>query len=73
MREFWSNSRVRIKGNENRRGEDSSCSKSIEVLLRVTTRKNYPNTENIGDPVVAPQDFDVRQSGRVLELQNRYL
>ena len=72
MRKFWSNSRVRIKGNENRRGEDSSCSKSIEVLLRGTTRKNYPNTENVGDPVVAPQDY-VRQSGRGLELQKRDL
>ena len=27
-------------------------------------------TEFATDPMVAPQDYDVRQSGRVLELQN---
>ena len=27
-------------------------------------------TEDAPDPMVAPQDYDVRQSGRVLELQN---
>ena len=27
-------------------------------------------TEDATDPMVAPQDHDVRQSGRVLELQN---
>ena len=36
MREFWSNSRVRIQGNEKRRGEDSSHAKGIEVFVRET-------------------------------------
>ena len=30
----------------------------------------YRDQEDATDPMVAPQDFDVRQSGRVLELQN---
>ena len=47
--------------------------KSIEVLLRETARKSYPDPENVNNPMIAPQDYDVRQSGRVLELQNRDL
>ena len=57
------------KAKENRRGEDSSCPKGV----RETAKKGYPDPENFGDPVVPPQDYDVRQSGRVLELQNRHL
>ena len=29
--------------------------------------------ENVDNPMIPPQDYDVRQSGRVLELQNRNL
>ena len=39
MTEFWSNSRVRIQGNEKRRGEDSSCPKGIEVFVTETVKK----------------------------------
>ena len=39
MMKFWSNSRERIQGNENRRGEDSSCPKCIEVLQRETAKE----------------------------------
>ena len=70
MRTFWSNSRERMPGYEKRQDEDSSYSKGIEVMLRETTRKNYPYTEEVDNPMIAPQDFDVRQYGRVLELQN---
>ena len=38
-----------------------------------TARKGYSDPENVDDPMIAPQDYDVRQSGRVLELQNRGL
>ena len=47
--------------------------KSIEVLLRQTAQKDYPVLENVNNPMIAPQDYDVRQSGRVLELHNRDL
>ena len=48
-------------------------SNGMEVLLMETARKTYPDPENVENPVIAPQDYDVRQSGRVLELQNRDL
>ena len=34
-------------------------------MLRETARKSYP--ENVDNPMIAPRDYDVRQSGRVLE------
>ena len=36
-----------------------------------TARKGYPDPENVDNSMIAPQDYDARQSGRVLELQNR--
>ena len=45
----------------------------FEVLLRETARKENPDPENIDNPVIAPRDYEVRQFGRVLELQNRDL
>ena len=59
MRKFWSNSRERIQGNENRRGEDSSWPKGIEVFVRETAKKGFPDPEIVGDSVVPPQDYDV--------------
>ena len=47
---------------------DSSYPKGIEVMLRETARKSSP--ENVDNPMTAPRDCEVRQSGRVLELQN---
>ena len=78
MRKFWSNTCERTQGNEKdacstSQGEDSSCPKAIEVMLRETSRKRYPDPENIDTPMIALQDSEVRQSGRVLELQNRDL
>ena len=61
------------KANENRRGEDSSCSKGIEFFVRETAKNGYPDPQNVDNPMSAPHDYDVRQSGRVLELQNRDL
>ena len=40
-------------------------------MLRETARKSYP--ENVDNPMIAPRDFEVRPSGRVLEVQNRDL
>ena len=47
--------------------------KAIEVLLRETARKSHPDLEDVDIPTIAPQDYDVRQSRRVLELQSRDL
>ena len=73
MRKLWSNLRERTQGNEKRQIEDSSHPKATEGLLKATARKNYPNSEDVDNPMLAPQDYDVRQSGRVLELPNRDL
>ena len=73
MRKLWSNTRERTQGNEKERDEDSSYPKGIEVLLREMARKGHPDPENVDNPMIAPQDYDARQSGRVLELQNRDL
>ena len=68
MRKLWGNTRERIQGNEEKQGEDSSYTESIEVLVRETARKDYPVQEKVDNPMIATQDYDVRQSGRVLEL-----
>ena len=36
-----------------------------------SAQRGYP--EDATDPMVAPQDYDIRQSGRVVEIQNRDL
>ena len=33
------------------------------ALLRETARKDYPVLENVNNPMIAPQVYDVRQSG----------
>ena len=73
MRKIWSNTRERTQGKEKEQAEDSSYPKGIVVLLRETIRKGYPDPENVDGPTIARQDDDVRQSRRVLELQNREL
>ena len=65
--------RERTQSNEKEQAEDSSYPKSIEVLMRDAARKGYPDTENLDNPMIAPQNYDGCQSGRVLELQNRDL
>ena len=73
MRNFWSNLREQTQGNEKRFVEDNSYCKAIEGLLTTTARKIHPETEDVDNPMIAPQDYDARQSGRVLELRNRSL
>ena len=46
-------------------------SKVLKLCSERTARKSYP--ENVDNPTVVPQDYEVRQSGRVLELQNKNL
>ena len=71
MRKLCSNTCESTYSNQKEQAEDSSYSKSIDVILRETARKNYP--ENVDSPMIAPRDHEVRQSGRVLELQNKDL
>ena len=47
-----------------------SCERGIEAQLRATAQRVYRGQEDATDSMVALQDYDVRQSGRVLELQN---
>ena len=73
MRRPWSNTRERMQSKEKEQAEDSSYPKGIEVMLRETARKNYPDPDNVDNSMIAPQDYDVHQSGRVLEHQNKDL
>ena len=47
--------------------------KGMDALLWEATRKVFSDPVNVHDLMVAPQDYDVHQSGRVLELENRDL
>ena len=69
MRKLWSNTRKRTQSKEMDQAEESTYPKGIEVMLRETAWKSYP--ENVDYPMIAPRDYEVRQSGRVLELQNK--
>ena len=59
--------------NEKEQAENSSYPEGIEVLLREAARESYPDPENVDDPLIAPRDCEVRQSVRVLVLQNKDL
>ena len=72
-RKLWSNTRERKQSKEKEQAEDSSYPKGIEVMLRETARKSYPDQEDIGNPMVAPQDYEIHQHGRVMELQKKDL
>ena len=67
MRTLWSNSRERMPDYEKRQDEDSSYSMGFEVLLKETSKTNFPYTEDVDNPMIAPQDCDNRQSERVEE------
>ena len=71
MRKLPSNTCERAQNKEKEQAEDSSYPKGIEVMLRETSRKSDPDSENIDNPVIVPQDYEVRQSGRVLELRKQ--
>ena len=48
--------------------EDISRERGVEIQLRMAAQLGF--TEDATDPTVAPQDYDIRQSGRVPQLQN---
>ena len=48
--------------------EDISRERGVEIQLRMAAQRGF--TEDATDPTVAPQDYDIRQSGRVPQLQN---
>ena len=74
MRKTSGATRVAEHSATRRQNEDILYPKSVEVLLRETARKNCSNPESdVDDPMIAPENYDVPQSGRVLELQNRDL
>ena len=50
-----------------------SRERGVEGQPRAAAQRGYPNTEDAEDPMMAPPDYEVRQCGRVLELQNRDL
>ena len=70
VRKLWSNTCERTQSEQKEQVEDSSYPKGIEVLLRETARKSYPDPENVDTPLIAPRDYEVRQLVRVLVLQN---
>ena len=72
-RKLWSILREQTQGNEGRQVEDNSYCKAIEGFLRAMARKIQPEAEDVDNPMIAPHDYDARQSGRVLELRNRSL
>ena len=45
----------------------------IQGYWNYAQRNTFPDLENIGNPMIAPQDFEIHQSGRVLELWNKDL
>ena len=61
MRKLWCNARECSQSELKEHAEDISDLESFEVMLREAAQKSYP--ENV----------DILQSGRVLELQNRNL
>ena len=77
MRKLWSNiatgqsENLREQTDDKKRvkqTEDNSRERGVESQLRAAAQRGYP--EDAEDPMVAPPDYDIRQSGRVLELQN---
>ena len=79
MRQFWGNIttgqsetlREQTDDKNGKQTEDKSRERGVESQPRAAAQRGYP--EDAEDPMVAPPDFDIRQSGRVLELQNRDL
>ena len=65
MRKLWSN--LCEQGNEQKLKENILFFGGIESQLRATARRIYSKSD-VDNPMIAPRDYDVRQSGRVLEL-----
>ena len=52
---------------------DISRERRVETQLRAAAQQGYPTPQDAMNPMKAPPDYEVRQSGRVLELQNKDL
>ena len=65
--------RERTLDKEEKQTEDNSRERGVEGQLRAPGRQGPPDQEDAEDPMVAPPDYEIRQSGSVLELQNRDL
>ena len=73
MRKLGSCLREQTDVKEEIQTEDNSRLRGVESQLRTAAQLGYPNPEDAEDPMIAPPHYDVRQPGRVLELQNRDL
>ena len=81
MRKLWSNItayesanlREQTDDKKGKQTEDTSRERGVESQLRAAAQRGYPDPEDAEDPTVAPPDYEIRQSGRVLELQSRDL
>ena len=71
MIKLWSNLREQAHCKKKQQTEDDSRLRGVEGQLRAAAQPGYPNPEDAEDPMIAPPDFGVRQSGGVLELQYR--
>ena len=71
MRTLWSNSRERMENFQKRKDGGGSYPEGLEILLKETAKRNRPTSEAADSPENAPRDYDIRQSERVLEFQNR--
>ena len=57
-----SNTCERTQSEQKEQAEDSSYLEGIEVLLRDTAPKSFPDPENPDNPLIAPRDYGNRTS-----------
>ena len=76
MRKLWSNLKPNHSMNfreqlapRGKRPDDISRERGIEAQLRAAAQRAYRDQEDATDPMVAPQDDDLHQAGRVLKFQ----
>ena len=70
MGKLWSNTSERTQN-----GEKELRTALISRVLKFFSEKQLGRAiqKDVRNPIVAPQDYEVRQSGRVSELQNKDL
>ena len=74
MRKFWSNSRVHeYKATIKDEVRTALTPKVLKSWWGRRLKRGVQTQENDDNPMIAPQDYDVRQSGRGLKLQHRDL
>ena len=65
MGKLWSNTATGHSAISRERG--------FESQLKAAAQRGYPTPQDTNDPMMAPPDYEIRQSGSVLELQSRDL